>query len=191
MADPQERWHVLLCVTDHESAAATTTLVRRLEEATYEVKLILASGAKRFTKGQTLSQALDDESEWYAWNKVGDEVLHIELTRWADVLLLAPCSANYLAKIANGLCDDLVMSVVRAWPPAKPILIQLAMHAAMWQHPLTGEQLVPLNQQPNLYFVAASGDVIDLLDSSLDCSECHSPSTDVVVSAMQKLRNRT
>lgn len=49
-------------------------------------------------------------------------VLHIELRKWADVLVIAPLSANTLAKIAGGLCDNLVTSVVRAWDFSKPFL---------------------------------------------------------------------
>lgn len=61
--------HVLLCVTDHESAAATSELVNHLGDSGFQVKVILASGAKRFVKGLSLDQALDDEAEWYAWKK--------------------------------------------------------------------------------------------------------------------------
>lgn len=67
-----------------------------------------------------------DDDEWSAWAKLGDPVLHIEvrqrtgkcrltqqLRRWADIVLLAPCSADTLAKVAHGLCDNLL---VRPWP---------------------------------------------------------------------------
>jgi len=50
-----------------------------------------------------------DKDEWDAWKKIGDPVVHIELRRWADVLLIAPLSANSLAKISNGQCDNLVV----------------------------------------------------------------------------------
>lgn len=66
-----------------------------------------------------------DEDDWRSWQKVGDPVLHIELRRWADVLLLAPLSANTLAKAASGLCDNLLTCVVRAWDFKKPLLVGL------------------------------------------------------------------
>lgn len=53
-----------------------------------------------------------DEDEWSTWKKVGDPILHIELRRWADVVLVAPCSANTLAKISGGICDNLLVSMV-------------------------------------------------------------------------------
>lgn len=117
--------------------------------------------------------------------------MHIELTRWADVVVVVPCSANYVAKIANGLCDDLVMSVVRAWPPEKPILVQIAMHTAMWKHPQTSEQLVPLNQQPNLYFVGASGEALEVVDSKVYRPEYNGTSTDTVLSAINNVLRGT
>ena len=79
---------------------------------------------------------------------MGDPVLHIELRDWADILVIAPLSAHTLAKIATGLCDDTLTSVVRAWDlghgtsrPPKPIVLAPAMNTAMWQHPLTQQQL--------------------------------------------------
>ena len=53
-----------------------------------------------------------DEEEWREWREVGDPVLHIELRRWADCLVVAPLSANTLAKCAQGLCDNLLTCVV-------------------------------------------------------------------------------
>jgi phosphopantothenoylcysteine decarboxylase len=56
-----------------------------------------------------------DDDDWRGWRKVGDDVAHVELRRWADALLIAPLSANSLAKVANGLCDNLLTCIVRAW----------------------------------------------------------------------------
>ena len=65
-----------------------------------------------------------DEDDWRSWRAVGDEVLHIELRRWADAVVIAPLSANTLAKAANGLCDNLLTCVVRAWDWQKPLLVR-------------------------------------------------------------------
>lgn len=58
-----------------------------------------------------LLQIWTDEDEWNQWEKIGDSILHIELRRWADIVLIAPCSANTLAKINAGICDDLLVSL--------------------------------------------------------------------------------
>ena len=78
-----------------------------------------------------------DADEWGAWRGRGDPVLHIELRRWGDVLLLAPLDANTLAKMAAGLCDNLLTCVARAWDRSKPVLFAPAMNTAMYEHPVS------------------------------------------------------
>lgn len=87
-----------------------------------------------------------DADEWAAWRAVGDPVVHIALRRWADLLLVAPLSANSLAKLAGGLCDNLVTCVARAWDfrASRPLLVAPAMNTAMWEHPLTARHLAVL-----------------------------------------------
>ncbi|RKO97672.1 hypothetical protein CXG81DRAFT_20673 [Caulochytrium protostelioides] len=86
-----------------------------------------------------------DEDEWQSWNQRGDSVVHIDLAKWADVLLVAPLDANTLAKWSQGLCDNLVSSVMRAWEVGdKPAIAAPAMNTRMWSHPLTAKQLAVL-----------------------------------------------
>jgi phosphopantothenoylcysteine decarboxylase len=75
----------------------------------------------------------DDGRRWQR----NDEVLHIELRRWADLFLIAPLDANTLAKLAAGLADNCLTCVWRAWDPARPVVLAPAMNTLMWQHPLT------------------------------------------------------
>lgn len=72
-----------------------------------------------------------------------DSVLHIDLRNWADICVVAPLSAHTLSKITNGLCDDLLTCILRAWDfgNSKPIVLAPAMNTAMWNHPLTNVQL--------------------------------------------------
>jgi len=96
------------------------------------------------------------DEEWKGWNRLGDPVLHIDLRDWADVCVLAPLSAHTLAKLANGLCDDTLSCVLRAWDyghgerPGKPIILAPAMNTAMWEHPLTRAQLTTIQSFWNL-----------------------------------------
>lgn len=85
---------------------------------------------------------LTDADEWAAWSNRGDPVVHIELRKWADVACVAPLCANTLAKIATGICDNLLTSVMRAWEwRTKPVVLAPAMNTTMWEHPLTAPQL--------------------------------------------------
>ena len=88
---------------------------------------------------------LSDDHEWTCWKNMGDPVLHIELRNWAHVFLLAPCSANTMAKLAYGLCDNLLTSIARAWDFSKPLLLAPAMNTAMWTNPITLEHVEKLN----------------------------------------------
>jgi len=91
--------------------------------------------------GVLYTKFYNDSSEWQRWGKRGDTVTHIDLRNKAEVCVIAPCSANTLGKIANGLCDNLATSIIRAWDFKKPLLIAPAMNTAMWENPITKRQL--------------------------------------------------
>lgn len=156
---------ILLAVTGSVAAIKSPEIaVRLVRELNATVQVLLTVGGKNFweksigydeqhwesfiqeqEKGTiTILYAQD---EWNDWNELGDDVLHINLRDWADCLLIAPLSAHTLAKIANGLCDDTLSCVARAWDyghgirKAKPMILAPAMNTAMWEHPLTRPQL--------------------------------------------------
>lgn len=87
-----------------------------------------------------------DEDEWVQWKKIGDQVLHIELRKWADLLVIAPLSANSMARMVNGLVEGLLGGIVRAWDPDKEMIVAPAMNTLMWQHPLTKEHINKLRK---------------------------------------------
>lgn len=88
-----------------------------------------------------------DADEWDTWRGRNDPVVHIELRRWADILLIAPMSANTLGKIAMGLCDNLLTNVVRAWNAQYPILVAPAMVAYAYSHPATKHHLKTIREE--------------------------------------------
>ncbi|RDY02986.1 Phosphopantothenoylcysteine decarboxylase, partial [Mucuna pruriens] len=87
-----------------------------------------------------------DEDEWSSWRKLGDSVLHIELRKWADIIVIAPLSANTLGKIAGGLCDNLLTCIVRAWDYNKPFFVAPAMNTFMWNNPFTERHLIAIDE---------------------------------------------
>ncbi|KAF2366843.1 Flavoprotein [Trinorchestia longiramus] len=97
-----------------------------------------------------------DEMEWRAWRGRGDPVLHIQLRRWADLLVIAPLSANTLAKLACGLCDNLLTCVARAWDPQKPLLFCPAMNTFMYDHPFTAQHVHKLKELGYIEVAAVS-----------------------------------
>src|SRR6266446_4940349 len=87
-----------------------------------------------------------DDDEWPGQDigrryERDDPVLHIELRRWAEVLVIAPLDANTLAKLAAGLADNCLTCVWRAWDPNRPVILAPAMNTLMWDHPLTSRHL--------------------------------------------------
>ncbi len=81
----------------------------------------------------------------YEWPEGGyhknDPVRHIEFREWADMLLIAPLSANTLAKIANGICDNFLCCIARAWVKDRPFIVAPAMNTEMWMDSITRDQL--------------------------------------------------
>lgn len=124
---------ILLCVTGGIAAYKTPILVRRLKEKGFDVRVVLTKSAEAFVTNltlQTLSghrvyqDIIDPEMEM--------SMGHIELARWADLVLIAPATANSLAKLAQGLADDLVSTLCLA--TASPVAILPAMNQQMWHH---------------------------------------------------------
>ncbi|RYH19935.1 hypothetical protein EON65_25155 [archaeon] len=101
---------------------------------------------RQFEDAEGPSLILEDHDEWEAWNKIGNVVLHIELRKWADIMIVAPASADLLSKASIGISDNIVLSVMRAWDFSKPCLLAPAMNTLMWEHPATAESLSKLVQ---------------------------------------------
>lgn len=115
---------------------------------TADVIVITTKSAQHFIANTSFDgvRFYNDVSEYAMWKTRNDPVLHIELRKWADIFLIAPLSANSLAKLANGLCDNLVTSVARAWDFERPFYIAPAMNTLMWTHPFTQKHLKTLEE---------------------------------------------
>lgn len=143
---------VLLGVTGGVAAVLTGKLVAALKEAGHEVSVITTERAEHFQKPGDIFNLDEygvnvwtDHDEWPTEQyQKGGIVRHIALREWADVVLIAPLTANTLAKIANGLADNLLTSVMRAWDFQKPVIVAPAMNTLMWHHPVTYTHLKTL-----------------------------------------------
>ncbi|CAJ0968242.1 unnamed protein product [Ranitomeya imitator] len=135
--------HVLVGVTGSVAALKLPVLVSGLQEIPgVEVQVVTTERAKHFYSIQDIPVPIySDDDEWKMWNRRSDPVLHIELRRWADLMILAPLDANTLSQIPLEIFPNLVTCIVRAWDLKKPLLFCPAMNTAMWDHPITTEQI--------------------------------------------------
>jgi phosphopantothenoylcysteine decarboxylase len=120
----------------------------RVVTTRYGHRMLMEGAAETYDAGRFRAfrgakvEVLTDEDEWPKGYKVGrDPVLHIELRKWADVLVVAPLSANTLAKLAHGLCDNLLTCVARAWDAQKPVVLAPAMNTLMYENAQTARHL--------------------------------------------------
>ncbi|KAF4604857.1 hypothetical protein EYR40_003639 [Pleurotus pulmonarius] len=138
--------HVLFITTGSVASVKAPLIVQELlnykkvKVTVVATKASLAFYSKSDVETAGVSVWVDD-NEWSPGYKIGDPILHIELRRWADVVLVAPCSANTLAKIASGICDNLATSLLRALASTTPTYVFPAMNTLMYEHPLTSEHL--------------------------------------------------
>jgi phosphopantothenoylcysteine decarboxylase len=183
-----DKIHVLLCASGSVATIKIPNMINALAKHTnVRIRLIFTTAAANFLQGQSVEQpsiadieALPnvdgiyfDADEWAEpWIR-GNKILHIELRRWADIMVIAPLSANELAKITQGWSDNLLLSVVRAWDTTglidpvrdisgvqwpeeqaadgtrrkKRILVAPSMNTAMWFQPITKKQIKVLEEE--------------------------------------------
>lgn len=150
---------VLLGITGSVAAKLAAKLVDELFVAGHEIMIVQTDNASHFInklkyEGRILDKPVyTDKDEWKWYNDHG-KVLHIDLVKWADVFLIAPCTVNTLTKISLGLCDNLITSCARAWPKDKKVVVALAANTVMLEHPCTAEACACLEViYPNLAWV--------------------------------------
>uniref|UniRef100_A0A8C7ZW44 Phosphopantothenoylcysteine decarboxylase n=1 Tax=Oryzias sinensis TaxID=183150 RepID=A0A8C7ZW44_9TELE len=141
-------FRVLVGVTGSVAALKLPALVDQLLQLPgVDVRVVTTEHAKHFyNHAEVAVKIYSDKDEWELWKQRTDPVLHIELRRWADLLVIAPLDANTLGKISNGICDNLLTCVVRAWDTSRPLLFCPAMNTAMWLHPITAQQISRLKE---------------------------------------------
>jgi phosphopantothenoylcysteine decarboxylase/phosphopantothenate--cysteine ligase len=132
---------VLLGVTGSIAAYKAALLVRLLVDAGADVRAILTPSAERFVGADTFAAITGNPVHTSLWERPG-EVLHVRLAHEADVVVVAPATANVLAKLATGLADDLLTSILLE--AECPLILAPAMHTGMWQHPATTSNVATL-----------------------------------------------
>lgn len=137
--------NIVLGVTGSIAAHKAADLASQLTKDGFSVHVVLTADAQKFitplpfktlSRHPVVTNLYDEEEGW--------KPAHIELADKADLLLIAPATANLIAKLAHGLADDALTCIALALPPQAKILIAPAMNGKMWQHPATQQNVATL-----------------------------------------------
>jgi phosphopantothenoylcysteine decarboxylase/phosphopantothenate--cysteine ligase len=136
---------IVLGLTGGIACYKAAEFCRALIKAGASVQVVMTDAATHFITAVTM-QALSGKPVYTdQWDpRVANNMAHIDLTRNADAIVIAPCSADFMAKLANGICNDLLSTLCVARPALLPLLIAPAMNVEMWQSPPTQRNLAQL-----------------------------------------------
>ncbi len=147
---------IILAVTGSIAAYKTPELVRQLIKSGAEVQVLLTEAATHFVSELSLATVskkpvLRNINDGATWNN------HVAMGRWADAFIIAPCSANTLAKMANGMCDNIVLAVYLS--AVCPVFVAPAMDEDMWKHPTTQSNLERIKKFGNSVLPVGHGEL--------------------------------
>ena len=148
---------ILLGVTGGIAAYKSADLVRRLRERGAEVQVVMTAAAREFVTPMTFQALSGRPVRTELWDASAEAAMgHIELARWADIVLVAPASADFLARLATGQADDLLATLCLATEAR--IAVAPAMNRIMWANPATQANVATLQQRGVQIFGPAEGD---------------------------------
>lgn len=154
--------HIILGITGGIAVYKSAELVRLLKKQGARVSVVMTEGAKEFVTPLTFTTLSGEpvyDSLWLNRAGADSNIAHINLSREADAMLIAPCTANVMAKIAHGMSDDLLSNLVLARERgACPLAIAPAMNVQMWDNPATQRNLAQITQDGIHVFGPAHGD---------------------------------
>lgn len=154
--------HILICISGGIAAYKINYLVRMLVKKGAEVQVLMTPSAENFVSKLTLSTLSKNRvySEFSSadgtWNN------HVEFALWADAILIAPCTANTLAKMVHGMCDNLIIATYMS--AKSPVFIAPAMDLDMYQHPSTKQNLEMAEDFGHFIIPAENGELASGLE---------------------------
>ncbi|MHB1058574.1 MAG: bifunctional phosphopantothenoylcysteine decarboxylase/phosphopantothenate--cysteine ligase CoaBC [Rhodanobacter sp.] len=148
---------ILLGVSGGIAAYKSCELVRRLRDLEAEVRVVMTEGATHFVSPTTFQALSGQPVRVSLWDAQAEAAMgHIELARWAERILVAPASADLLARLAHGMADDLLATLCLA--SAAPLYLAPAMNQQMWAHPAVQANIATLRQHGAQLLGPAAGD---------------------------------
>jgi len=148
---------VLLGITGGIAAYKSPELVRRLVERGAEVRVVTTRAAREFVTATALQAVSGQRVRDALWDPEAEAAMgHIELARWADIVLIAPATAHFMAELAHGMAGDLLSTLCLA--TTAPVVLAPAMNQAMWGHPAVQANREILEQRGIRLLGPAEGD---------------------------------
>ncbi len=158
---------VLIGITGGIAAYKTLDLIRLFVKAGAEVRTVLTENATRFVTPLTVETLSGNRACVGQFGpRDAAAIEHIELSLWPDIAVVAPCTANFLGKTANGIADDLLTTTISALRTDIPLVLAPAMNTRMWNNPATARNLATLTADYNQRLV-----VVGPVEKLLACGE--------------------
>jgi phosphopantothenoylcysteine decarboxylase/phosphopantothenate--cysteine ligase len=154
---PQQKIKILLGICGGVAAYKSADLVRRLKEREFDVRVVMTRAASEFITPMTLQAVSGYPVHDALFDREAEAAMgHIELAKWADWIVIAPATANSIAKISAGICDDLLSTVIVA--SSAKLILAPAMNQQMWANSATQDNVKRLSQRGALFLGPASGE---------------------------------
>lgn len=161
--------NVLLGVTAGIAAYKSAELVRRLRDRGATVQVVMTAGAQQFVTATTFQAVSGRPVRSDLWDEAAEASMgHIELARWADFVLIAPATADFLARLATGQASDLLSTLCLA--TTAPLAVAPAMNRIMWSHPATVANVATLRARGTTILVRAKAPRPAVRPARAECS---------------------
>ena len=170
---------VLVGITGGIAVYKTAELVRLIKRQGGAVRVVMTEAAQAFVGPMTFQALSGEPVRTHLFDRAHEAAMgHIELARWPDLVVVAPASADFIARAACGMADDLLATLVLA--TGAPVAMAPAMNRAMWSHPATGENVARLKARGVAIWGPAEGEQACGDESSQRCrllAQCGHPDT--------------
>ena len=156
-AEPVSKWEgcrIVVAVTGGIACYKSCTLVSRLVQRGCEVRVVMTDAATKFVTPLTFESLTGQPVVTDIWQAQEFRTSqHVGFARWAQLYVVAPCTANTIAKFAHGMCDDPVSLIATALPRETPALLAPAMNADMWDNPIVQLNVATIREKLGWQFV--------------------------------------
>lgn len=148
--------NILLCVSGGIAVYKAVALVSKLTQASFNVKVIMTDSARKFVQPLSFQVMSKNDVYFDTFDEKDSSVIaHIDLADWADLVLVAPATANVIGKLANGIADDMVTTTLLA--TNAPVWIAPAMNVNMYNHPAVIRNINQLHEDGCLFIEPSEG----------------------------------